>query len=56
MDFFLIFGLGLFLQHSCGDTAVNGLVNFETLSSWTARKVCFVLGSSCWVSINNTEE
>lgn len=42
--FFLIFGFGLFLQHSCGDTAVDGLVNFETFSSWTARKVCFVLG------------
>lgn len=40
----LIFGFGLFLQHSCGDAAVDGLVSFETFSSWAARKVCFVLG------------
>lgn len=40
----LIFGFGLFLQHSCGDAAVDGLVSFETFPSWTATKVCFILG------------
>lgn len=54
--FCLIFGFGLSLQHSCGDTAVDGLVNSETFSSWAAREVCFVLGQSGWVSIKNTEE
>lgn len=40
----LIFAFGLFLQHSCGDSAVDELVSFETFSSWTAREVCFFLG------------